>query len=92
VDLAPGRLRLAAALIATLLPSPCAAADVELAPFVGFQFGGSVDSAADAVRFELDSGVDYGATLDIEVAEGGGWSSCSRTRRARSRAASTSTA
>ena len=60
----------AAAVLAALLPAPSAgAAGVELAPFAGFQFGGSVDSSANGVRFELDSGFDYGATLDIPIAE-----------------------
>jgi hypothetical protein len=60
----------AAAILAALLPAPCAAAGVELAPFAGFQFGGSVNSTAGGIRFELDEGLDLGATLDLEVAEG----------------------
>ena len=61
----------AAAALAALLPGPSAgAAGVELAPFAGFQYGGSVDSTADGVRFRLDEGFVYGGTLDIPVAEG----------------------
>jgi hypothetical protein len=44
-------------------PSPKA---VELAPFAGFQFGGSFTSAA-GQPVTLGAGLDYGATLDVHL-------------------------
>jgi hypothetical protein len=43
------------------------AADVELAPFAGLQFGGSFDSNAFG-RSSIGSGLAYGATVDVAVA------------------------
>lgn len=46
------------------------AGDVELTPFAGVQFPGYVDSTAGGRPFSIGIGLDYGATLDIAVAEG----------------------
>ena len=60
-----------AAALAILLCAPAArAADVELAPFAGIQFPGSVASAGERRPFSIGIGLDYGATLDIAVAPG----------------------
>jgi hypothetical protein len=62
------RLVMALALAA---PAPGAAwaqgADVELAPFIGLQYGGGYLSAA-GVPHSFDESLDYGATLDVAVA------------------------
>jgi hypothetical protein len=47
-----------------------AAADVELAPFAGVQFPGSVTSVAAGRPVSLGIGLDYGATVDIELVPG----------------------
>jgi hypothetical protein len=44
--------------------------DVEIAPFAGIQFPGSVDSAATGRQYSLGIGLDYGAAADFRVAEG----------------------
>jgi hypothetical protein len=58
------------ALAALLCARGAGAGDVELAPFAGVQFPGSVDSAAGGRPFSIGIGLDYGATLDVAVAEG----------------------
>ena len=47
-----------------------AGGDVELAPFAGVQFPGSVTSVAGRRPVSLGIGLDYGATLDIELVPG----------------------
>ena len=44
--------------------------DVELAPFAGVQFPGSVTSVAGGRPVSLGIGLDYGATADIELVPG----------------------
>jgi len=44
--------------------------DVELAPFAGVQFPGSVTSVAAGRPVSLGIGLDYGGTLDIELVPG----------------------
>jgi len=46
------------------------AGDVELAPFAGIQFPGSVNATETGRSSSIGIGLDYGATLDIGVAEG----------------------
>jgi hypothetical protein len=46
------------------------AADVELAPFAGIQFPGYVKSKDTGRSSPIGIGLDYGATLDVEVADG----------------------
>ena len=59
------------ALASLHLPAPGAhAMDVEVAPFVGAQFGGWFDSAATGRTTTLGSGLVYGATVDVPVAQG----------------------
>jgi len=54
-----------------LLPAAAApAADVAIAPFVGFQYGGALDSVASG-RASIDVGLQYGATLDVGIGQGG---------------------
>jgi len=54
-----------------LLPTaPARAGDVALAPFVGFQYGGAIDSVASG-RASIGVGLQYGATLDVAIGEGG---------------------
>ena len=43
---------------------------VEVSPFAGVQFGGSVDSTVNGRRVDLGSGFAWGATVDIAVAPG----------------------
>ena len=43
---------------------------VEVSPFAGFQFGGSVSSTGSGRRVELGSGFAWGGTVDIAVAPG----------------------
>ena len=59
---------------AALLLFPAAgvrAGEVALAPFVGFQYGGSLDSVASG-RASIGVGLQYGANLDIAIG-GEGW-------------------
>lgn len=58
------------ALAALLCARGAGAGDVELAPFVGVQFPGSVASAASGRIVSIGIGLDYGGTLDIAVAPG----------------------
>ena len=43
---------------------------VEVSPFAGIQFGGSVNSTVDGRRVEMGSGFVYGATVDVAVVPG----------------------
>ena len=43
---------------------------VEVSPFAGYQFGGSVNSTVNGRRVELGGGFAWGATVDIAVAPG----------------------
>ena len=58
--------------LACLLWAPAAAAGdvVELTPFAGIQFGGSVESNVHGRPFTLGAGFTWGATLDVPVTEG----------------------
>jgi hypothetical protein len=47
-----------------------AGADVELAPFAGVQFPGAVAAASSGRTAAFGIGLDYGAALDVAVAEG----------------------
>jgi hypothetical protein len=42
---------------------------VQLAPFAGYQFGGSVQSELLERKFSFKSGLDYGGTIDIALGE-----------------------
>ncbi|HET6899292.1 MAG TPA: hypothetical protein VFK70_13125, partial [Vicinamibacteria bacterium] len=53
-----------------LVTRGAAGADVELAPFAGVQFPGSVTSVAAGRPVSLGIGLDYGATADIELVPG----------------------
>jgi hypothetical protein len=46
-----------------------AAGDVEIAPFAGLQFGGSIDSVATGQTSSIGAGLDLGATLDVSISE-----------------------
>jgi hypothetical protein len=63
----PGTL---AALAILVSAQGTAATDVELAPFAGIQFPGSVAAVDSRRTATFGIGLDYGAALDIEVAEG----------------------
>ena len=64
-------MRLALVVLAVLLGARGAAGgDVELAPFAGVQFPGSVTSVAGGRPVSLGIGLDYGATVDIELVPG----------------------
>ena len=58
-----------------VLASAClAAADaraqtIQLAPFAGYQFGGSFSSPALQASLSLESGLDYGGTMDIAISK-----------------------
>jgi hypothetical protein len=56
--------------VAVLLARPAGAGDVELAPFAGIQFPGSVASSVGGRPVSIGIGLDYGGTLDIGVAPG----------------------
>jgi hypothetical protein len=59
--------RAASCLLALALLLPCHAAhagDVELAPFFGLQYGGSLATTF-GQRYAIDPGIQYGATLDV---------------------------
>jgi hypothetical protein len=58
------------ALTVLLCARGAGAGDVELAPFAGIQFPGSVASAAAGRPFSIGIGLDYGASLVIGVAPG----------------------
>jgi hypothetical protein len=64
------RARSLLALAALLACPPASAGDVELAPFAGFQFGGSVTSNATGRIFDLDAGFAWGGSLNFAVAPG----------------------
>ena len=61
---------LVTAVILLLPTAGVRAGDVALAPFVGFQYGGVLDSVASG-RASIGVGLQYGATLDIAIGEGG---------------------
>jgi hypothetical protein len=46
------------------------AGDVSIAPFVGFQFGGALDSVVSG-RAEIGVGLQYGAVLDVAIGQSG---------------------
>lgn len=53
---------------AACLAAPDARAQtIQLAPFAGYQFGGSFSSPALLADFSLESGLDYGGTMDIAI-------------------------
>lgn len=53
-----------------LSAAAASAGELELAPFGGLQFGGSVNSSLDGRRFDLGAGFTWGATLDVPVTPG----------------------
>lgn len=53
-----------------LRAAPAAAGDVAIAPFVGFQYGGALDSVVSG-RASIGVGLQYGATLDVAIGERG---------------------
>jgi len=61
------RFGLAAVLAAA---GPAAAADVEIAPFVGAQHAGSYGGPSSGVSLSSGVGLDFGGTVDLEVAPG----------------------
>jgi hypothetical protein len=64
------RLRAAIVLAALCLAAPEARAQsVQIAPFAGYQFGGSFHSPVLLRDFDLESGLSYGGTLDIGISE-----------------------
>jgi hypothetical protein len=52
------------AIFALLAPAGAVAGDVALAPFVGLQYGGELQSVTSG-RAPIDVGLQYGATLDV---------------------------
>jgi hypothetical protein len=63
----PGR-RVYLALAAFVVAARSAgAADVEVAPFLGAQFGSSFASTVSGRTYSLGTGLDYGATLDVAI-------------------------
>jgi hypothetical protein len=64
------RRRAVVALAFLLGTRVAAGADVELAPFAGVQFPGAVAAASNGRTATFGIGLDYGAALDVAVAEG----------------------
>jgi hypothetical protein len=66
------RIRLFLLRAAIVLSSavPARAGDVSIAPFVGFQYGGALDSVVSG-RAEIGIGLQYGATLDVAIGDSG---------------------
>ena len=63
--------RVALAVLAALVSARLAGAgDVELAPFAGIQFPGSVSANGSGRIYSFGIGLDYGGTVDIAVADG----------------------
>lgn len=63
----PGWTR--AVLLACLAAPGAHAQTVQLAPFGGYQFGGSFVEPVSGVGLSLKGGLDYGATLDVKLSE-----------------------
>lgn len=42
---------------------------IQLAPFAGYQFGGSFVQQATGLKFSLDSSLDYGGTVDVAISK-----------------------
>jgi hypothetical protein len=63
----PGRKACLAVAVLVLGARGAGAADVEVAPFFGAQFGSSFASTASGSTFSLGTGLDYGATLDVAI-------------------------
>ena len=57
------------ALACGLVPAALAAAEIELAPFAGLQFGGHLYNPNLATSFALDESAVFGATLDVALDE-----------------------
>jgi hypothetical protein len=65
------RAALALAALSALLPAGARAADVQLSPFVGFQYGGSFGSVSGG-SYSLGAGLVYGGTVDVNIGESWG--------------------
>jgi hypothetical protein len=63
------RVRAATVLSSFLLAAPLSAGEVQLAPFVGLQFGGHLYSPVYATNFSLKESLDFGATVDLALTE-----------------------
>ena len=71
------RLRLLAALLLVALPPAARAQTIEITPFVGYRFGGSLQAAPDtgsgspsSVELELDDAAAFGVNIGYRVGEG----------------------
>jgi hypothetical protein len=67
-----GRGTLLGFLILFLSARSAGAGDVEIEPFGGVQFGGSVESVASGRSLSLGAGFVYGASLDVRIGESWG--------------------
>jgi hypothetical protein len=66
----PGRaIRGFLILVASLATTPAHAQGVQLAPFVGYQFGGSFRSDVVDGKLSLKSALDYGGTIDFAISK-----------------------
>jgi hypothetical protein len=57
----------AAAMLIAAGSAPPALAQVEIAPFVGFQYGGALHCCPSGRSASIDVGLQYGATIDVPV-------------------------
>jgi len=57
-------------LVSALAAAAAPAQSVQLAPFAGYQFGGSFRSDVVEGRFSLKSALDYGGTIDLAISKG----------------------
>jgi outer membrane protein with beta-barrel domain len=65
------RAALAFVALSALLPASAGAADVQLSPFVGLQYGGSFGSVSGRA-YSVGAGLAYGGTVDVDLGEGWG--------------------
>ena len=59
----------ALALVVAATPPAALAQTVQLAPFAGYQFGGSFSSAANDAKISIDGAFTWGGTLDIALSK-----------------------
>jgi hypothetical protein len=65
------RAPLVLALLVALFPPPTAAGEkVEVIPFLGYRFGGSLTAAQTGESYNLDSSASYGLVVDIPLGDG----------------------
>jgi len=60
-----GMLRFAVALIASFIPVPAIAADLEITPFAGYTWGGKFSDAVTGTTLKVDETTNYGIMVDI---------------------------